>query len=270
MKNFIVTAVLALVLFSCNNSKEPKYKMVIKKNVENDVVADSTQDEIAVAYEDFKSDFKVLIPRSYRTWENKNPVDSLNQNWTDLYEENGSYFLAKANYEIEKGFDECSGDSLKSINPKNKSLIFMDYPELKMGKINAVKITKDKIWPNEKMSLVLNNLKYTFRAEGKVLSSQKIETEDGKEDFFKEVKNYKLYLTVENNPEKLILEQENFHDTFVELLFAGDIDGDGKLDLIFRANRDYEEERVILFLSSKAQNGDAMKKTAEIAVQFDC
>lgn len=44
------------------------------------------------------------------------------------------------------------------------------------------------------------------------------------------------------------------------MLFAGDIDGDGKLDFIFGANRDYEEDRALLFLSSKAENGEAVKK----------
>ncbi|MFC6096774.1 hypothetical protein ACFPVY_08955 [Flavobacterium qiangtangense] len=66
------------------------------------------------------------------------------------------------------------------------------------------------------------------------------------------------------------MKEESFNDTFVELLFAGDIDNDGKLDFIFGANRNYEEERVILFLSSKAEKENVVKKVSEIAIQFDC
>ena len=50
------------------------------------------------------------------------------------------------------------------------------------------------------------------------------------------------------------------------VLFAGIINA----LMGYGANRDYEEERVILFLSSKAENGDSVKKVSEIAVQFDC
>lgn len=69
---------------------------------------------------------------------------------------------------------------------------------------------------------------------------------------------------------KNCLQEDAFNDTFVELLFVGDIDRDGKLDFIFGANKNYEEERVILFLSSKAENGNLVKKVSEIAIQFDC
>jgi hypothetical protein len=120
------------------------------------------------------------------------------------------------------------------------------------------------------MSFTFNNVNYTLRGEGKVLSEEKVSTDDDKIEIFKKVEDYKLYLTIGNNPEKLILTEASFNDTFVEFLFAGDIDGDGKLDFVFGANRDYEEERVILFLSSKAENENSVKKVSEIAVQFDC
>ena len=87
---------------------------------------------------------------------------------------------------------------------------------------------------------------------------------------YQNVKDYKLYISADAGPESLFLQQESFNDTFVELLFIGDIDRDGKPDFIFGANRDYEEERVILYLSSKAEKGKIIKNVSEIAVQFDC
>lgn len=269
MKKVLFVLVLSVTLLACNNSKEKKE--VQKTHLVKDKVKDSVaENEIQTEEEVFKNDFDILIPSTYRTYENENPVNALTQNWIDLYEENGEYFLGKADYEIEKGFDECSGDSTKTINSKRKSLIFMNDPGLKLEKIKSLKITKDKIWPKESSGFSFNNVKYNLRGEGKVLSTSEGTTDDGKPDVFKEVKNYKLFLSGENGVEKLLLQQENFNDTFVKLLFAGDIDGDGKLDFIFNANRDYEENRVILFLSSKAENGASVKKIAEIAVQFDC
>ena len=145
----------------------------------------------------------------------------------------------------------------------------MDLSKLKLGEINSLKIDKNKIWPKEKISFKFNDIEYFLRAEGKVLSSEKVHTDEGLETF-QVVENYKLYISTEDIPERLLLKEESFNDTFVELLFVGDIDQDGKLDFIFGANRNYEEERVILFLSSKADQENVVKKVSEIAVQFDC
>lgn len=268
MKKNIFAIILLSVLFSCkdNNEKKAVNKSVIAK----DTVAKTAENETAVEKEEFKKDFSILLPRTYRTYNDVNEAVSLNEKWVELYEENGQYYLEKAKFKIENGYDECVGDSTKSILPVNKTLIFIDYPELKTGKIKSLKIDVNKIWPKEKLSFTFNNQKYTLRGEGKVLSEEQVSADDDKTEVYKKVEDYKLYLTVGNMPEKLLLTESSFNDTFVELLFAGDIDGDGKLDFVFGANRDYEEERVILFLSSKAESGNGVKKVSEIAVQFDC
>lgn len=268
MKRLVFGIILSLLFVSCKNDADTK---AIKKNVvkKQNIQPTGNESEIA-AEEDFKNDFDILLPRSYRTYENENDASALNEKWMELYEENGQYYIGKANFTIEKDFDECSGDSLLSIIPKNKTLIYINNPELKPGKIEYLKIDKNKIWPKEKLIVTFNKQHYTLEGEGKVLSEFKVSSDDDKQEIFKNVKDYKLYLTTESKAKATLLTQESFNDTFVVLLFAGDIDGDGKLDLIFGANRDYEEERVILFLSSKAKNNEAMQKVAQIAVQFDC
>lgn len=268
MKKSVFGFILISILFSCKNTKEEKSgkNTVITK----DTVIVASESKNAASEEEFKNEFDILIPQSYRTYDNQNPVTALNEKWIELYQENDEYFLGKSNFKIEKGYSECSGDSVLSILPKKKVLLLMDYPELKTGKVKTVKIEEDKIWPKEKLNFTFGNLNYTLRGEGKVLSEEQVSTDDDKIEIFKKVEDYKLYLTVGSNPEKLLLTEMSFNDTFVELLFAGDIDGDGKLDFVFGANRNYEEERVILFLSSKAENGDSVKKVSETAVQFDC
>ncbi|MCC9073411.1 hypothetical protein LNQ49_17690 [Flavobacterium sp. F-65] len=269
MKKLIIGIALISIVFSCKDSKEIKTAKATEVVVKA-VSKDSVKQNEVVSDEDFKSDFDILLPRSYRSYGAENPAASLTEKWIDLYEQNGEYYLGKADFKTEKGFDECSGDSLISIISKNRTIIFMDYPGLKFGKIKSLKIEKNKVWPKEKATYLFNNVSYTLRAEGKVLSSSMVHTDDDKQEVFKEVENYKLYLTTGNTKEQLLLTEESFNDTFVVLLFAGDIDGDGKLDFVFGANRHYEEERVILFLSSKAKNGEAVKKVSEVAIGFDC
>lgn len=270
MKNFVFGIVLAAVLFSCNNSKEKTAEKKIS-NVKKASVKDSLPENETVSGEEFKNDFDILLPRSYRTYDGQNPVTALSEKWIELYEENGKYFLGKANFKIENDFDQCTGDSLKIISPKNKVIVFINNPELKTGEIESLKINKKTIWPGEKSNLKFNNLKYDFHANGKVLSKSKKWGENDKEEDYMEVEHYKLYLTTGNAFNELLITADTCDgDAFVQLLFAGDIDQDGKLDFVFGANRNYEEERVILFLSSKADKEEAVKKVAEIAVQFDC
>lgn len=264
MKQLFFSLFLLSILVSCNNSKEIKKEEIVKIPDTSSVVEIVPNEEI-----EFKNDFDILLPRSYRNWEGKNEANSLTKNWIDLYEKNGKYYLGKADFKLESGYDECIGDSTKIIESKNKTMLFMDSKDLKLGEIKSLKINKNKIWPKEKMSFTFNSVEYFLRAEGKVLSSEKVHTDEGSE-IFQVVENYKLYISTKDIPEKLLLKEESFNDTFVELLFAGDIDNDGKLDFIFGVNRNYEEERVILFLSSKAEKENVVKKVSEIAIQFDC
>ena len=45
--------------------------------------------------EDVKNDFEILLPRSYRDDQGDNPANSLNKDWIDLFEENGSLLFRK-------------------------------------------------------------------------------------------------------------------------------------------------------------------------------
>lgn len=269
MKKIILPFLVLSILFSCKDDKKVRTQES-QNPAKNQIAKDSVVNDDVIAEEDVKNDFDILLPDGYRDNQGENPANSLNKDWIDLFEENGIYYLGKTDFTIEKGYDECVGDSIRSIVSKNKTILFMNYPQLKLGKIKSLKLVKNKIWPGEKLTLKFNDTDYIFRAEGKVLSTEKRSLDDNKEENYKKVENYKLYLKANNGPEKLLLQVETFNDTFVELLFAGDIDNDGKLDFIFGANRDYEETRVMLFLSSKAEHEEPVKKVSQIAIQFDC
>ncbi len=270
MKRILLPFFLFFILFSCKDNNDVQLEKTTD-TVDSTVVEKAAPANEAISEDvDFKNDFDILLATSYRTWENNNPASALTKNWMDLYEKDGRFYIGKAEFKLESGYDECAGDSTKIINSSTKTLLFMDLPELKSGEIKSLKIAKNKIWPKEKVTFAFNGVEYSLRAEGEVLASEKVVNDGGKEEIFQNVKNYKLYISTKTTPEKLLLQEASFNDTFVELLFVGDIDRDGKLDFIFRANRDYEEERVILFLSSKASPENSVKKVAEIAIQFDC
>ena len=57
---------------------------------------------------------------------------------------------------------------------------------------------------------------------------------------------------------------------YFRLLFAGDLDGDGKLDLVLSLPLHYENLRVVLFLSSCAPPDLQIGKASEIVDDFSC
>lgn len=136
MKKITVGIVLISVMLSCKDVKEIK-AAPINEVVTKSTAKDTVKKSEVVSDEEFKEDFGILLPRSYRVYNEESPIASLTDKWVDLYQKNGAYYLGKPDFEIEKGFDECSGDSLVSIDSKNKTLLLMDYPGLKSGKITS-------------------------------------------------------------------------------------------------------------------------------------
>jgi len=268
MKNTILTFLSLVAIISCKDKAQETQKKIKPHQEEVQSNKKSAVPELNPV-EETAEDFRILLPKEYRDFGKENEVNELTNNWLDLYQKDGKYYVDKAHYTIERGYSECSGDSTRIINSKNNTILLLRNSRLATGEVKTVKIGKNKIWPKEKLKFHFGNEEYTLRAKGKVLSSEKVHTDEG-EELYQNVKDYKLYLSANNSPETLFLEEESFNDTFVELLFIGDIDRDGKPDFIFSANRDYEEERVILYLSSQAKKGKQIKKAAEVAIQFDC
>jgi len=273
-----ILLLLFIGLISCKQKSYDKTIKVLKEEPkvlnENNKVIDNTIDIDSTSIDLVDSSIKtranekyidiLVTTHAYRDWEGENDTNILTKNWIDLHEKDGKYYLSKANYKIQRFVDECSGSNASVINSKNNTLLLINKPDLKLGEVKSIAIKKKHIWPNKKVTYNFNNIKYTLRAEGEIISPEKEQL------YGDNIKNYKLYFSTNNSTETLFLEEPSFNGTFVELLFVGDIDNDGKLDLIFSASTDYEEERVLLFLSSKEKNGSIIKKAGEIVIQFDC
>lgn len=272
MMNFRLFHIVVLFVFLSCKKEERKVVQSVPDSTKTDTVQMVRLEKESEPFDPIQQEkhlFKSLLPSTYRTWENENPVSDLNSNWTEIYKKDQLYFSDKTKFKLENGYDACSGDSTKTIITPRKTLILMDFQALVNGKIKSVPIHKDKIWPGEKISFNFNGINYQLRAEGDVLQSENVYSDDG-ETILKVVENYRLFISSDEKPEQLFLEESSFNDTFVELKLIGDIDGDSKPDFIFQANRHYEEERVVVFLSSQAHGKEIIKKISEDSRQFDC
>lgn len=75
------------------------------------------------------------------------------------------------------------------------------------------------------------------------------------------VSDYKLYLQsdLKNNPQALVYEYQ-FDDDIIDILWAGDLDGDQIMDLIIDTSNHYNVMELSLFLSSYSTGQDLVKK----------
>lgn len=268
-KNKIIV-LLIFLSFSCKESKKDIVKInPPKKKVENKIdPIEVPKKETTESRDDLVSTL-LANSHSYRMY-GDDPTKQLNSNWFDLFKKGGKFFIEKAEYTITNEYDECAEMEAKSINTKRKTLLLLDYKKLAVGKVDNLNIPNQYVWPNEKTEFVFNNQKYYLRAEGKIKTTENRTDEAGQNEVWHDVENYKLFIKTETSKEELLLSEQSFNDTFVKLLFVGDLDRDGQLDFIFEANRDYEEERVILFLSSEAKENKLLQKVSEISIGFDC
>lgn len=276
MKTFFI-ALFSLLSLSCSEmrksgTQESKDHIIVDEETENLLQLD---DRMAVetsvdAVDAWSEEVEILLPFPYRIYD-CDPTESIDSTWMELYVENDTFFIDNADFSIIEGMDDCSGYPTKTIQTERNTLVFFNIPTLKAGRVNNIEVEQKRVWPNEQIQIVFDNTSYQLRAEGEVLSSETVvfSNEIGPEKW-QEVADYRLFFSSGNGEELLLFDILAFHYTFVELLFVGDIDGDGKLDFIFSNPLHYEEKRVTLFLSTYTDQDIGLRKVAEIAVGFDC
>lgn len=271
MKYLSLTALFITLIFQSCQNQSP-----VNKTIPNDTAASEiTSDTNAVSRPSIKTstnkEASIFMIDTYRIYDDsEDPSKVLNDGWLDLYEEKGEYYLAKVDYKIEDGFSECAGVPTKGVISKRNSILFLNFPFLKAGKIENLKITKAEIWPKETVQYNFNNQKYLLKGYGDIVGTNIQTNDQNHEEVFHDVKNYKLTCSFNGNSEINMFKADQFNDTFIKTLFVGDIDRDGKLDFIISTPTDYEENSITLILSSQVKDNDMEKSSYKQDVQFDC
>ena len=260
---FLLT--LCMILFSCREKssvKAVRESGILRKNNMSEVQKKGKDSIKDMSVKDSKIEnrpYKILIPFDYRQCK----VDTLiDDTWVELYKKGQKYYLSKAEYTIGKEWDGIIGDSVSTLTSKRKVLLYINHLPSKMGKVKYIdlhippKFFVDGVYLNPGTPL-----RFTF--EGKhyeLKTKEKVFTKHGNQ-------SYEGVILLNG---KQIVRRTNLDKVDFSLMFAGDIDGDRKLDLVFNLSGEFGELYVALYLSSCALPGQQVRKVSEVVDDFGC
>ena len=248
LKYAFLLSIFCVIILSCTD-KKPVSQAKESSIQQEDSMPVKKVDSVDVAKKKPLT-YKILVPDAYRYC---NPDTLINKNWVELYKVGKEYYVGKARYSIEIIPDECGSGTAPQLSGKRNTILFVNQLPIGMGKIQVANIEMSD------SSYLFPGTTYSFTFLGK---RYKLEAKAHGEDVFQ---NYVLLL----NGERVFREVEA-GGAYFALLFAGDLDGDSKLDLVLSAPIDNENLRVFLFLSSCAPPGLQIGKAAEIVDDFSC
>ncbi|WP_418696413.1 hypothetical protein [Bacteroides sp.] len=216
--------------------------------------------------EDEEAEIDILLPAGYRDSQLSDFDHMYSEAWYDFYQgADSSFYMNEATIKLENFYDGCIGDSVPSVSSGRENSIVLIKGIVPQDSLMETKPMPGTIFVGVEYEFEFHNQKYLLRGDG-VLDDDK-ESNDG----WNAVKNYKLYLSKAGaDEEQLLIAMPEFQDTCVELLWMGDMDLDGRPDFIFDVSGDYESKAVVLFLSSKADEGSLVKCVGRSEYVFDC
>lgn len=258
-----LSAFLILGLSACSNPapKEKSHESVkdqdlIQVKVNNDrLEADSTVFPI-----------KILTTGMFHNDEIWSNAGSMK--WVGLFKGPDGYYLSNTKvtsvsvYDPVLDEDESIMTGWEVITPEKDTniLLIQALPYLTKRKIKAVKLSKTEIYPGEKVAFNYLGINYELSATGDK------EKEQPDSDWYI-VSNYKLYLSAKIDGEirkTLLSSHKTFDDQMVTLIFAGDIDGDGIVDLILDNANHYNVMDPTLYFSRPAGKSQVVKRVGSL------
>jgi len=259
-----------LGLTACNNSSQqnnPANKTSTVDTLTNVVAVTNTSDNDTITYDyssfpiDSTFSIKVLTVGTFHgdeVWENADK-----EKWFGLFQGKTGFYLAETKLKtkrvndqiVDENENENTGWEVQTIN-KDTSIIIIEASKfLTPHNVQQAILSKEQIFPGDTLRINYLGIDYKIYATG-----GKKKVQDDPEWF--DVWNYKLYLTATIKGQQhtsLLVAQPNFDDQMINLIFAGDIDGDGILDLIIDTSRHYNATSPTIYLSRPANNGEVVK-----------
>jgi hypothetical protein len=264
MKRISLLLFITLAVFACKQ-KPGKQIAVIQKKKSTTVKKDSVSKQNEPKAIDFPTDtiYPARILTTGGTF-HEDEVDPLSSKyeWMGIFKTDSGYYVGptkiKLRRENDAVLDEAGQKTGWGVYPSVKDtavLLISGLDYLQSRPIKSIPFKKDYILPGEHVDFICNDIKYTLYATGINKS-----TSPKREPY--NVSNYKLFVkaVIDGQPyNQMILSIATFDDAISTLTFIGDIDSDGRPDIIMDTTNDYNMERATLYLSKPAETGQLLK-----------
>ena len=278
--NFTLLLFFLFILSSCNNKPKVVEEEVVyldsASSVPTDTIPKQENDENTIGNEELEDiylenlsyrNIRIFEPRAYEYTDNIKELFKVMKPLKGLVKKGNAYVMKNCKITKTNIFDsECN--DVPFIEPTldiRENILFLFENLSAKEKDNMTTAFADfKFWANRKKEFTFNGIPYSLESEGTVLSSS-----ESDEEYFENIRNYKLYFK-SGNKSQCIIQMKYFVDTITEIRYIGDIDDDGKPDLIISSPDHYESNRILLFLSSMAEGDDLIKLVSITADSFGC
>jgi hypothetical protein len=188
-----------------------------------------------------------------RTW---------NPEFIGLFAENEKFYLKPTIVDFEEGINDCTLDSTITLAPKDDHCIFLfsyftGYNTVPIEAVEGGKAIEMTPGKSFHFKYNYNDIDYILQADGEIDGSN--------------INNYTLsFCKTDCQTEQILVAYELIESTVVQILFIGDLDGDGEPDIILDAPTNYENKRIMLFLFSTKQENELLHLETEKFDWFDC
>lgn len=271
MKQDLLILIFAVLgLTACNNSGQQhntENKISGGDTLAKAITANELLDKDTIIYDDFSFPIdsalstKVLTEGMFHAdevWDNV-----AKEKWLGLFWSKAGCYLAETKLKTKRVYDAIideeetkkTGWDVQTVNKDSAIILIEALSYLTPHKVQEVILNKAQIFPGDTLRINYKGINYEIFATGGKKRGQ------GDSELF-DVWNYKLYLTATFNGaqhKSLLVAQPNFDDQMINLIFAGDIDGDGILDLIIDTSRHYNVTSPTIYLSRPADSGEIVK-----------
>lgn len=281
-KGYIIAGTLGIIIslntFCVQNNRNDAMLDYTNKAdvtiVEDTTTSANNDDQKTILLEEyFPTDFQnntinIFLEGLYREYEPEELQKILKGDWYDFYKDSNQFVLKKSEIDISKVSDDCLATGAESTYMTSLNSIFLIKGLTNKDKqIEGFEPKNMEMIPGESFNFTFKGVEYSLKASC-IFEDTENQTSTEK-DPFKAI-NYRLYLETSNNKQLLIVLPRTQNFTFVQTLFIGDLDEDGKPDFIFDVSTFYEEKTLLLYMSSPAKNNQMVVPIDIASYQFDC
>lgn len=227
----------------------------------------------------FPKNVEILLPTQYRKESTGYPKNVKNKDWYEIYKDakTQKWMIAKADLKISYGRDECVGEDVMIIKSGHEDAVLFFTPFEGLSE-NPETVLEDKpLIPGTSVNFKMNNKNYSISTsgtlyddEGNTISAAQLPEDSEGNIYIPRTKNFNLNFGFGAAKNYSIAKVAEMTSVTPNVVWLGDLNGDGLLDMILDLSDFYESEHLYFFLSDKNDKEKPLKNLADLLVVNDC